>query len=159
MSVTKELFNVAAALDSEKSLISLTAQKKKKNGDDDIEAVAEDDEKLYEILKKYRPLLVKMIGKVEALNKLKLIIDNKRLRKPDRWWLIAIDKGQGSGEVGKMQEWLKQLSFIFRNKLPVARILKKFLDYGLEEGYVALKRILENDRAKVVLSKEEEDKA
>jgi hypothetical protein len=90
---------------------------------------------------------------------LKFIIDNKRLRKPDRWWLIAIDKGQGSGEVGKMQEWLKQLSFIFRNKLPVARILKKFLDYGLEEGYVALKRILENDRAKVVLSKEEEDKA
>jgi hypothetical protein len=143
MSISKELIKVAVRLEAIKML---TAQSKK-NGDE--------DEPMHEVIRQYRPLLQKMVGKVDAINKLKFIMDNKRLRKPDRYWLMAIDKREGSGDVGNMSEWMKQLAFIFRNKLPVARILRLILDYGVENGYVALKRMLENDRARVVILKEE----
>jgi hypothetical protein len=118
------------------------------------EDIGDEELTVQEELRKYLPLLRRMIPK-ESFGKLKILFDNKRKRKQDRFWAITMDKGEGAGPVGDMQEVVKQLRYILRSELPVAGMIRKVLDYGVENGYIALDRVLSKGQVKVRLLKEE----
>lgn len=101
----------------------------------------------------YRKLLNKLKGK-EGIKKLKVFLDNPRLRKPIRFWLTKLDEGEGAGPID-FNEMIKQMKLIIKRDLPAARWLKMVLDYGISNGHVALDRILSKDKAKMTLLKEQ----
>lgn len=104
-------------------------------------------------MKDYRRLLNKMKGKA-GLNKFKIFIDMPRLRKPIRFWLDKLDKGEGAGAMD-FNEMIQKMKKMIKMDLPAARFLKLLLDYGIAQGHVALNRILEKGRAKITLMKSE----
>lgn len=112
-----------------------------------------EDVSLSEEMKNYLPLLRKMISK-ESFGKIKVLIDNRRKRKPDRFWAVSIDKGEGAGSLGNLNDLIKSLKFIFRMELPTAGFIRKILDYGVNNGYVALNRVLENNQVRMRILKE-----
>lgn len=114
---------------------------------------AEGEEEESAEIKDYRRLLNKLKGK-DSIKKLKIFFDKPRLRKPIRWWLNAVDKGEGAGAMD-VNEMVKQMKILFKRDLPSARFLKMLLDYGLSESPIALDRILSKGRAKVTLMKSE----
>jgi len=122
--------------------------------DIESEAIAEgvEEEEVPE-LKDYRQLLTKMKTK-ESLNKLKLFFDSPRMRKPIRWWLTSLDKGEGAGAID-FNDMIRKLNIMLKRDYPATRFLKLVLDYGLANGPIALNRILEKGRAKVTLMRED----
>lgn len=103
--------------------------------------------------KEYRRLLTKLKSK-DSIKKLKLFLDNPRVRKPLNWWLIRLDKSEGSGSVD-LQDSLKKIKMMLQRDMPAARILKMLLDYGIQNGHVALDRLLSKDKAKMTLLRSE----
>jgi hypothetical protein len=120
-----------------------------------LAAEIEDDEEIPESeeFKGYRQLLTRMKSK-DSLKKLKIFIDQPRLRKPILWWLLAIDKGEGAGTMD-FQDLLRKINILLHRDLPSAKFLKMFLDYGVANGFIALDRILSKNRAKITLMKEQ----
>jgi hypothetical protein len=106
-----------------------------------------------EEFKGYRQLLTRMKSK-DSLKKLKIFIDQPRLRKPILWWLLAIDKGEGAGTMD-FQDLLRKIKILLHRDLPSAKFLKMFLDFGIANGYIALDRMLSKNRAKITLMKEQ----
>ena len=102
----------------------------------------------------YRKLLQKMKGK-DGIKKLKIFIDNPRMRKPIRYWLDRIDKGEGAGDID-FNEMIKKIKQMIKMDMPAVRFLKMLLDYGVNQGHVGLNRILEKGRAKVTLMRDAE---
>jgi hypothetical protein len=115
-------------------------------------AELEDEAEMPEILE-YRKLLTKLKGK-PGIEKLKILIDNPRVRRPIRYWLDRIDKGEGAGPMD-FNDMITSLKKIIKMDLPSAKYLKMLLDFGLSEGYIALNRLLEKGKAKITLMKEE----
>ena len=100
----------------------------------------------------YKKLLTMLKGK-EGLKKIKIFLDNQRVRKPIVWWLTKLDKGEGAGAVD-FQDMIKKIKIMLKRDLPAARFLKMILDYGISNGHIALNRLLEKGRAKMTLMKE-----
>jgi hypothetical protein len=117
-----------------------------------LAAEVEEEEEAPEI-KEYRTMLNKIKGK-DSFKKLKIFIDNQRLRKPIRWWLTSIDDGEGAGEI-EFLDFMKKIKIMIDRDLPAAKFLKLILDYGIANGYIALDRMLGKGRAKITLLKEE----
>ena len=59
-----------------------------------IAAEVEEEEDTPEF-KEYKTMLNK-IKNNDSFKKLKIFLDNPRLKKPIRWWLTSIDKGEGT---------------------------------------------------------------
>lgn len=103
--------------------------------------------------KEYRTMLNKIKGK-DSIKKLKIFIDNQRLRKPIRWWLTSIDNGEGAGDIDFL-DFIKKIKIMISRDLPAAKFLTLVLDYGIANGYMALDRMLSKNRAKITLIKED----
>jgi hypothetical protein len=102
---------------------------------------------------KYKTLLTKLKGK-ESLNRLNILLANPRLRKTDKYWALMIDKGEGVTTTDPVDQ-LKTIRVVLTRELPVAPFLKKILDYGIENGYIAMDRLLTKNRVRSVLLKQE----
>jgi len=103
-------------------------------------------------IRDYVKLLTKMKGK-EGLNKIKVFIDNQRIRKPIVWWLDTIDDAKSGGEMD-FSDMVKNVKLIIKRDLPAAKFLRLILDYGVTNGFTALNRLLSKGRAKVTLMQE-----
>jgi hypothetical protein len=108
---------------------------------------------------KWRRLLMRLQGK-DVLGKLQVMIAKPRQMKSDLYLARLMDKMEDAGD-GPMnvQQLMKAIKLIFIRKLAVAPFLKKVLDYGVDNGYMALLRVLSKNRAKFTLAKDAPESA
>ena len=102
---------------------------------------------------KYKTLLGKLKGK-ESLNRLNILLANPRIRKTDKYWATMMDKGEGAVASDPMEQ-VKAIRVVLTRELPVAAFLKKILDFGLENGHIAMDRLLAKNKVRITLLKQE----
>jgi len=117
-----------------------------------IAAEVEEEEDTPEF-KEYKTMLNK-IKNNDSFKKLKIFLDNPRLKKPIRWWLTSIDKGEGAGPLDYIDA-MKKIKLLLQRDFAAAKFLKLILDYGVQNGYLKLDKLLSKNRAKITLMKEE----
>lgn len=88
-------------------------------------------------------------GYIPALDRLNILLATPRLRKPDLFWALKLDKGEGSIN-RPYNETLQDIKFILRRDLPVSIFLRKLLDYGITKGVTTFNRMIENEMLKSV---------
>jgi len=88
-------------------------------------------------------------GYIPAFNRLNIILATPRLRKPDLYWALKLDKGEGAIE-RPYNDILQDVKFILRRDLPVSVFLRKLFDYGVAKGITTFNRMLENKMMKSV---------
>lgn len=119
----------------------------------DTEAESEETPDTPEIAQ-YRKLLNRLRGK-GVLGKFQVLLQKPRQMKTDLYWARLMDKMEEPGE-GPLDttKLIKAIKLVLLRKLAVAPFMKKVLDYGVNNGYVALARILSKNRAKFTLAKD-----
>jgi hypothetical protein len=102
----------------------------------------------------YRKLLNRLKGK-GVLGKFQVLLQKPRQMKSDLYWARLLDKMEDAGE-GPLDitKLIKQIKMVLLRKYAVAPMLKKILDYGVDNGYIALVRVLSKNRAKFTLAKD-----
>jgi hypothetical protein len=106
------------------------------------------------VIQDYRKLLMKMQGK-NVLGKLSVLFDNPRLRKNDLYWSKMLDSATGSE--ADANDVIKKLKKLMQANLPVFSFLKKLLEFGIENGAIALSRILDKNRVRMTIAKEDKE--
>jgi len=107
-------------------------------------------------LNKYR-ILLERVNKKKVLNKILVLLDNPRMRKNDLWWARKIDSIKERNEIDT-KDLLKNIRSLLRRNYPTAKFLKKILDYGVQNGFMALSRTLEMNKVRVNITGEKEKK-
>ena len=113
------------------------------------------DDKLQKLFRNYKLLLNKLRDR-DTMAKLETVMDNPRLKKQDLYWAKKFDKSNATGKLD-IDDFLKNLKSIYRRKLPVANFMKKLLDYGLENGHLALSNMLKRKRVRMELLGEDKN--
>jgi hypothetical protein len=105
-------------------------------------------------IQNYRKLLTKLKGK-GVIGKLNVLLDSSRMNKNDLYWSRALDNTDSSE--GDFNDIMKKVKIAIMMNYAVVPFLKKLLEFGINNGYVALARILNKNRVKMTITKINEE--